>query len=156
MGKLIIGALLLLGLAVMLRPETLPGHTLAVQAGAVKEPARTVGGACSAERCLTVYLAPWCPSCRRAEPMLAQLRAALARDGLRVDVVVGMDDAAALESYARSLGYPVLLDVDGKVQRDGGVRGVPYFIVTDRSGEVVDRQAGAFGDVESNRRALGL
>ncbi|MCZ8319595.1 MAG: TlpA family protein disulfide reductase [Lysobacteraceae bacterium] len=156
MRKYIVGLLLLFFLYLAMRPELLPGHALPVQNGAQRESPRMAGGVCSAERCLTVYLAPWCPACRRAEPMVAELRQVLAREGRPVMVVIGMDEPAALEAHAREFGYPVLLDVDGLLKRDAGIRGVPYFIVTDRRGQVVSRQAGAFDAVEHNRQALGI
>jgi thiol-disulfide isomerase/thioredoxin len=156
LGKFIVGLFLLVVLYLAMRPELMPGHALPVQNGVLRETPRLAGGMCSAERCLTVYLAPWCPSCRRAEPMVAQLREVLTREGRPVTVVMGMDEPAALEAHARDLGYPVLLDVDGRVERDAGIRGVPYFIVTDRQGRIVSRQAGAYDAVEPNRRALGI
>lgn len=156
MWKIVVALLVILALYVGNRPELLPRHALPVQEGALRQGTKPAGGVCPSERCLLVYVAPWCPSCRRAEPMLAELRASLLRDGVGIEVVVGMDEPPELEAHARTFGYPVLLDMDGAVKRDAGIRGVPYFIVTDRRGQVIKRQAGAFGDVETNRRQLGV
>jgi thiol-disulfide isomerase/thioredoxin len=94
-----------------------------------------------AEKCLGVYLAPWCPQCQRSGPLLAELRERAARSGGRVGVkvIVGRDEREVLERYAEQLGGPVFFDDDGAFLRQIGGGGVPAWISWDASGHVLEK-----------------
>ena len=66
---------------------------------------KTIGGSCSVETCLVIYVAPWCPHCRKATPMIKQLTQELRADGIEVNIVVGRDSDSAVEKYA--LSFPL-------------------------------------------------
>jgi YD repeat-containing protein len=97
-----------------------------------------------AERCLGVYLAPWCPQCQKSHELVAELRARAVRSGGRVGVkvIVGRDERAALERYAEQLGPPVFFDDDGAFLRQLGGGGVPTWVSWDASGRVLERFSG--------------
>jgi len=97
-------------------------------------------GSCPGAKCLTVYVAPWCGYCRRATPLLKEAKAALAAQGISTRIVIGMDQLAAVEEYAREFGADALIDVDSKVKVPGGV---PHFFMSDAGGTILKNQAGA-------------
>ena len=95
-------------------------------------------------RCLLVYSAPWCPTCRSRTAFLGEL-AAVARKypKLGVKVVVGLDEAAALRNFAQSISAPTILDEDRTVAASLGVHSVPHYFWLDEKGTILDR----FGSV---------
>ena len=123
----------------------------------------TLGGAsagslaeCAADKCLRVYLTPWCPHCRDAAPYVVKLRDMLARKGIPTAVIVGQDQPDTLTTYARFFGPDTVLDRDQAVR----VNGVPHFWVIDRRGRLVKDIAGfpAYfnGTVEQLAEHFGL
>lgn len=96
-------------------------------------------GACPTERCLTIYVAPWCGYCRAATPMLRDMRVYLRAKGMESWVVVGMDRENALRDYARDFGSDSLLDANRSVEVGGGV---PHFFVLDKTGQILRHIAG--------------
>lgn len=105
---------------------------------------------CSAPKCLTVYVAPWCGYCRAATPAIRTLRVYLADKGVATRVVVGMDQLDALREYAKDFGPDTMLD-SGRALAVGGV---PHFYVTDASGRLIKEVAGMpSGDVDTPRLA---
>lgn len=101
-----------------------------------------VGGSCGRQRCMLVYVAPWCPQCRRAHGMILESVDRLEAEGIETTVVLGMDDQAALESYAADFPFPVHLDPGRKLYDQLDARGVPYFAVWEQSREIVGDVAG--------------
>lgn len=114
------------------------------------------GGACTAERCLTVVVAPWCPVCRRLDSTIIALRAAAEASGVPVSMVIGMDKPEALRSYGEHYAQPVLLDEQRNFTRRAKIRTVPYFAVTDRNGEIVAEIRGGYDSVEEMRKRLSI
>ena len=101
---------------------------------------------CSMAKCLTVYVAPWCGSCRAATPMLLKLRRYLQDRGVETRFVVGKDEAPALRAYAEIFGPDTQLDIDDSLS----VGGVPHFFVSDSSGGIVKEVSGIpMGDFSS-------
>lgn len=95
------------------------------------------------EKCLGVYLTPWCPHCQKSGPLVDELRQRAARSGGRVGVkvIVGRDERATLESYAQHLGAPVFFDDDGRFYRQVG-GGVPAWLSWDASGHILEKMHG--------------
>lgn len=120
------------------RPKEFPGVELA-ELGRQDPPSLRSG--CSTEKCLYVYVAPWCGVCRASTGVIREFSAFLRKRGIDSAIVVGRDDEWAVESYAKDFGEGTLLDPEGRVALQGGV---PQFIVTDRAGKVLKRQAGIF------------
>jgi hypothetical protein len=88
---------------------------------------------CPTEKCVTAYVAPWCPHCRAATEGLLALRGRLKSKGMTVRFVVGQDNPAAVKSYAAAFGPDALLDPDGRMRVAGGV---PHIFVSDAHGRV--------------------
>lgn len=137
-------------------PARVPAQSLPVFKDGARAGEQRVGGTCFDKHCVIVYVAPWCPSCHRSEPMIAELRKTLLREGVSVHVVVGMDQADKLAAYADHLGYPVLLDVHGRLREAAHVKAVPTFVVTDAKGRAASVVTGAYPDVAEMRRRLGV
>ena len=154
--RLLLAALAGLALLWWLRPGQMPMQSLPLYADGAQTRQQLVGGPCTRARCLIVYVAPWCPYCRAAQPMLRQLREALEKDGIPMQVVVGMDKPPALEAYARALELPALLDIGGVLKQHVKIKGVPYFIVTDERGRIRQTASGAYPDAVLMRGQLGL
>lgn len=94
---------------------------------------------CPKARCLTVYLTPWCPYCRRATALVQSLQKELPEKGVAVRVVVGQDDEAKVREYAAQFGAGALLDPDKRWAPNG----VPHFFVSDETGGVLATGSGA-------------
>ena len=95
--------------------------------------------ACATEKCLTVVVAPWCGVCHQVTPDIVRLRRFLDKAGVGSRVVVGLSqELEELKGMAALFGSDSLLDPDGALN----ARGVPQFIVTDRSGAVIKRVSG--------------
>lgn len=110
---------------------------------------------CPAERCLTVFVAPWCGFCRAATPAIRALREHLASRGVPTRVVVGKDKPEAVREYAVEFGSDTILDLDGEFRFTGGL---PHFFVSREGGEVVlDRPGMRAGEAPKSAAArLGL
>lgn len=93
---------------------------------------------CSSGKCLTVLVAPWCGVCHAVTPDIVALRKRLAKSGVESRVVVGLAELAPIKEFAAEFGPDALLDPKGVMR----ARGVPLFLVTDSSGNVVKRVAG--------------
>lgn len=156
MGKWFFGILAVVALVAWWQPRHPTPQSLTLVDGDDGAGEERVGAPCSAAQCLIVYVAPWCPSCRAAAPMIRDLRATLVHDGVPVSVVVGMDAAPALERYGRALGYPALLDTTAGLQHSIGVPVVPYFVVIDAHGAISRSVRGASDGVPSMRERLAL
>ncbi|MEM9303361.1 MAG: TlpA disulfide reductase family protein [Pseudomonadota bacterium] len=139
------------------RPDQLPSRVLAV-AGSKDTIMKVgqVGGACPSQRCLTIYVAPWCPSCRAMEPTINALGHQLEAEGMTVRLVVGSDTMSAVREYARKFDRRVLLDPDGAYFNESGLRGVPYFAVTDADGRILEARYGGRTTVAGMREFLDL
>lgn len=140
-GLLISALLAFVGFRVLAgrAPEALPEGPLLLAAAA--------GGtqdwrACSAAKCLTVYVSPWCGVCRASTAFLNAVVEFLNKNGVPARVVVGKDSAQAVAAYAAEFGPGTLLDPEGRVPLAGGV---PQFIVTAEGGRVLKRQPGVPG-----------
>lgn len=109
---------------------------------------------CPKARCLTVYVAPWCPACRSSTAIIRELQAHLATVDVPVRVVVGADVPEKVRAYALEFGDATLLDPDKR----WSVGGVPHFFVSDAAGGVHKEQAGAYRGLSPAEyaQALGL
>lgn len=115
-------------------PSTLPDVRLSTLGG----PLGPSLGACATDKCLTVVVAPWCGVCHQVTPDIVRLRRFLDKAGVGSRVVVGLAELGELKGMAALFGSDTLLDPEGVV----AARGVPLFLVTDRSGAILKRVNG--------------
>jgi hypothetical protein len=102
---------------------------------------------CLTDKCLTVLVAPWCGICHRVTPDIVRLRGYLAKAGVESRVVVGLAELEPIKGMAALFGSDTLLDERGAV----AARGVPMFVVTNRSGDVLKRVNGFPGGLSSSQ-----
>lgn len=124
-----------LGGALVLTPKdgALPSQALPALSG----PPVALSG-CPTQKCLTVVVAPWCGYCRASTEKLVELKKFLEANKTAMRVVVGLAAPAELADYAREFGPQTLLDAEGVVS----TQGVPFFIVSDAAGTVLETKAG--------------
>ena len=89
--------------------------------------------ACPTDKCLTVVVAPWCGICHQVAPDIVSLRRFLDGTGVSSRVVVGLAEIGPIREFAAEFGPDALLDA----QRVMAPRGVPVFLVSDRTGKVL-------------------
>lgn len=92
---------------------------------------------------LIYFWATWCPYCMEVRPLVAQMRNSVDASFLEVlgVNVGGRDTVEKLKRFqvAHPSPYPILFDGNGMVSQAYGVRGIPYFVVVDKAGEIVYR-----------------
>lgn len=125
-------------------------------------PQKTGLKSCPTEKCLTIYLAPWCGVCRASTDLIKELRPWLAQRGIASRVVIGRDRPDAVEDYAKVFGPETLMDAGGTLPLKGGV---PQFLVSDGEGNILRSQPGVLrivrppipeAELEALANALGL
>jgi thiol-disulfide isomerase/thioredoxin len=107
---------------------------------------------CPTAKCLTAYVAPWCPHCREAAPAIISLRDYLSQHGVTTRIVVGMDKPDALYQYAALFGPQTLIDARG----DMGIDGVPHFFVSDKNGDILQDVPGMPAEYASLSELAGF
>ncbi|MGH1541037.1 MAG: peroxiredoxin family protein [Arenicella sp.] len=159
MNKLI-GILVVLAVAgwLLSSNESLPEMTL-TQYGALASQRGedvSVGGICGFSKCLTVYVAPWCPACRSLHPTIVSLIEELRDEGITAQLIVGKDAVEKVKKYAKTYPFPVLLDADGSYFQLAKLKAVPTFIVTDTSGDIINKVNGGYASVHMMRDKLKI
>ncbi len=139
--------------------RTLP--TMLLERYHTDEPLPTKGkeetvGLCEAQRCLTIYLSPWCPHCQSAKPMIRTLRAELAREGVPTTIIVGRDTRENSAAFASSFTDSVYLDSEGLFFDEAHLQGVPMFIMTDWEGHILQIAPDYTPEMAPKRAHLGL
>ncbi len=97
---------------------------------------------------LLVFWASWCGPCVKEAPEVARIAKSY---GSRINVVginTGEQPAQAAQA-AKRLGivWPVVLDVDGSIQKAYQVTGIPLVLVVDQDGLVRHRNNGMPSDI---------
>lgn len=93
------------------------------------------------------FWATWCVPCKEELNNIAELYEDWQKDYNVEIVAVSVDDAktrAQAKSYAEGQGwkYTVLLDTNKDLQRLLGGQSVPFTVITDRSGNIVEKHTG--------------
>jgi thiol-disulfide isomerase/thioredoxin len=96
---------------------------------------------CPTAKCLTVYVAPWCPHCRNAGANILSLRDYLKAQGIETRIVVGDDAEDEVDRYASSFGNGTLVDPAKTFKFSGGV---PHLFVTEDGGRILKQLAGFY------------
>jgi len=105
----------------------------------LRNPASLSGNTCEGrDFCVSVYMAPWCPHCKTAMPMVQSLLAKTQHGGKTgVRVVIGMAEPAQSEAMGNSIAKNVVFDHDSRIAKELNVQGVPSFKVLDKEGTVI-------------------
>lgn len=98
---------------------------------------------------LVNFWATWCGPCREEMPLLDRVASTWGGKGVQV-VGIAIDDTDAVRGYLKDnpVHYPIL--VEGHADADpsllfGDTRGVlPFSVLIDRDGRLLDHRAGAF------------
>ncbi len=90
------------------------------------------------------FWASWCEPCRAEMPTLQQVADLYGADKLLVLAINFKEPAARALQFARTTGVtlPVLLDLNGKVAREWGVKVFPTTLLIDRAGRPRQRVTG--------------
>ncbi len=114
----------------------------AIQLPALGSGQKVALNACPTQTCLTVYVSPWCPHCRRSAAVIKAVAQDVRRRGVTARVIVGDDSEKAVRAYAAHFGSGTLLDPGALFSQDG----VPTAYVSDAQGRI---QSTIFGLPES-------
>lgn len=96
------------------------------------------------EQCVSVYLSPNCPACHASREFITALGAYLQSDsriGLRIVVGKGSEDEVRRMAY--SFSGNIFMDPDGRLFEAMGLRGYPYWWVSDRDGNITTVRGGS-------------
>jgi thiol-disulfide isomerase/thioredoxin len=100
------------------------------------------------EKCVVVYLAPWCPACNASVETLKEMnRLWNANDSKYtrgIKVLVGQDTMVKCQEKADSIGTFAQIDSDDKFSKLYGISGYPTWFVFDANGKELKRVPGAF------------
>lgn len=82
------------------------------------------------------FWATWCPPCRRALPILAEVTSSYAGKGVRFCAIDLGEDAAKVKEFLKAQGLTVnaALDHDGAVAGTYGVNGIPQSVIVGKDG----------------------
>jgi peroxiredoxin len=83
------------------------------------------------------FWATWCPPCRAEMKDFEKLQNEFSTMGLSVMAVNVREDEETIKAFKRrlQLNYPLLLDLDGRISKAFGVRGLPVTFIVGRRGE---------------------
>lgn len=104
---------------------------------------------CLRNRCLTIYLAPWCPYCRKSHAAILDAVKQLEARGITTSIVLGMDKPEALVAYAADFPFPVYFDSNKAYFKKLGMKGVPHSIVWLPGGKIVKNESGGFSSADT-------
>ncbi len=105
------------------------------------------------------FWATWCQPCTQSLPEMDAVHRRLSARGVTV-IGVSVDgprNQARVRPFAAKLGlgFPILFDADGSLQRDYQVRAIPTTVVVDTSGAIVHVGEGWFpGETRNVERLL--
>jgi thiol-disulfide isomerase/thioredoxin len=89
--------------------------------------------------------ATWCGPCRAEMPSMEKLYQRFKDRGLEILAVNIQEQKPDVEAFMRrnKLTFPAVLDADGRIANQYGVRGIPTSYILDRQGRVILRLVGS-------------
>ncbi len=95
---------------------------------------------------LVNFWASWCDPCREEFPLMAELYRGLDRRAFDIAAISDDVDAAKMRAFVREFGppFPILVG-GGKMKATYHYRGLPYSVLLDRNGRIVQRIFGFGG-----------
>jgi hypothetical protein len=97
---------------------------------------------CPENRCLTIYLAPWCSVCRNSHTAILDVVKQLETQGIETTIVLGLDKHEALVAYAADFPFPVYFDQNKALFESLEMKAVPSYVVWLPSRKITTRKAG--------------
>ncbi len=95
------------------------------------------------ERCIVVYLAPWCPICEASQPFVQALGKYLETNPhLGLSVTIGNDSVEAISASAKKVGGNIRLDPNDEFSHAASISSFPTWLVLDRDQNVLSRFSG--------------
>ncbi len=95
---------------------------------------------CPTERCVGVYLVPWCSFCTQLMPVVHELPEKAWRRGLSACAILGNAPQEQLSDYATRHSLRPLYDVDGVIP----VSAYPTMFLFDKSGTMQKTVSGIY------------
>jgi peroxiredoxin len=91
------------------------------------------------------FWATWCPPCRAEMPSMERLYTEFKDKNFIMLAVDSREKTRKVKSFGKKLGlsYPLLLDSDGTVGFEYGVRSIPTTYLVDRQGYLIGGALGA-------------
>ena len=120
------------------------------------EKPKVIADNCLVDECLIVYVAPWCPTCKKIRPTIIALVEALKKEGKSVTLIVGKDKPQRVTAYAKNFAFPILEDPTGIYWKEMKMVGVPYFAVINSKGKILNDHFGGYTSVEAFRMKLNI
>lgn len=101
------------------------------------------------------FWATWCPPCRQALPILAEVTKAYESKGVKFYAIDLREEPGKIEAFLRSQGLSinVALDKDGKVANAYKVEGIPQSVIVGKDGIVKVVHVGFGGDLKTRLAA---
>ncbi len=128
---------------------TMPAQTMVYYDKNSTEQATKRSLSCLRNRCLTIYLAPWCPYCKSSHTAILDAVKQLDARGISTTVILGRDKTEALLEYAADFPFPVYLDPNKAYFKELGMKGVPHWIVWLPGGKIIKNESGGFSSADS-------
>lgn len=95
----------------------------------------------SGKTVLLTFTTTWCPYCKKEIPILKKFYKEYKGKGFELIAIYIQESDKKVASFVKKydLPYTVLLDLDGRVARSYGIRGVPTKILIDKKGTILCR-----------------
>lgn len=101
------------------------------------------------------FWATWCPPCREALPILAEVTKSFEKRGVKFVAIDLKEEPAKIESFIKSQGLDitVALDKDGAIAHAYKARGIPQSVIVGKDGLVKAVHVGFSTDLKSRLTA---
>ena len=110
------------------------------------------------QKCVVLYVAPWCPVCERTLPVALEIgrrwSTSEAGSGTGLRILVGNDKPEKCVAKAQKIGPIAAVDQNFEFGKQYGIRSFPTWIVFDSSGHELNRVSGGIYDTDQADRFI--